>query len=126
VSVIFAGGGAEPVLAAKAATSKIPIVGAVTVTKPVLQAATASALLLLGLAPTSAGSSSRYEGYSRSAYLPYLNAPSPVDDLTEVPLLRISFGERSYDVMMDTGSTGVAGKGRIKSRGSGSSPSQRA
>jgi hypothetical protein len=72
-----------------------------------LQAATAIALLLLGLAPTFAGSSGRYEGYRNSAYLTYLNAPGPLDDITEVPRLRISFGERSYGAVMDTGSTGV-------------------
>jgi hypothetical protein len=68
---------------------------------------TTIALLVLGLVPAAAGSSGRYEDYRDSAYLPYLNAPGPLDDITEVPRLRISFGKRSYDVVMDTGSTGV-------------------
>ena len=76
-------------------------------TTPVSQAATAIALLMLGVAPAPAGSPGQYEGYRDSAYLPYLNAPAPLDDITEVPRLRISFGTRSYGVVMDTGSTGV-------------------
>lgn len=73
----------------------------------VARAATAVALLLLGLSATSAGSPGQYEDFHYSAYLPYLNGPGPVDDITEVPRLRVSFGERSYGVVMDTGSTGV-------------------
>jgi hypothetical protein len=79
----------------------------VTATMPVLEAAIALALLLLGVSASSAGSSDQYEDYRRSAYLTYLNAPGPLDDITEVPRLRISFGERSYGVVMDTGSTGI-------------------
>ena len=78
-----------------------------TATMPVLEAAIALALLLLGVSASSAGSSDQYEDYRRSAYLTYLNAPGPLDDITEVPRLRISFGERSYGVVMDTGSTGI-------------------
>jgi hypothetical protein len=36
---------------------------------PVLEAATALALLLLGVSASSAGSSDQYEDYRRSAYL---------------------------------------------------------
>jgi hypothetical protein len=75
--------------------------------RAVLEAATALALLLLGVSASSAGSSDQYEDYRRSAYLTYLNAPGPLDDITKVPRLRISFGERSYGVVMDTGSTGI-------------------
>jgi len=81
--------------------------GAVTATTLVFRAATGFALLLLGVGLTFADSSGRYAGYGNSAYLTYLNAPGPLDDIKEVPFLRISFGERSYGVMMDTGSTGV-------------------
>ena len=80
---------------------------AVTGTILVVRAATAVALLLLGLSATSAGSPGQYEDFHYSAYLPYLNGPGPLDDITEVPRLRVSFGERSYGVVMDTGSTGV-------------------
>jgi hypothetical protein len=73
----------------------------------VLRAAPAIALLLFGVSPSSAGSPRQYEDYHKSAYLPYINAPGPLEDITEVPRLRISFGTRSYGVVMDTGSTGV-------------------
>jgi hypothetical protein len=76
-------------------------------TTPVAQVATALALLMLGVAPAPAGSPGRYEEYRRGVYLPYVNAPGPRDDITTLPRLRISFGKRSYGVVMDTGSTGV-------------------
>lgn len=78
-----------------------------TATMSVLRAAPAIALLLFGVSPSSAGSPRQYEDYHKSAYLPYINAPGPLEDITEVPRLRISFGTRSYGVVMDTGSTGV-------------------
>src|SRR5262249_51424298 len=59
--------------------------------------------LLLGAVPASAGSPSRYQEYDQGAYLPYVNAPGP----SASPLLRVSFGGRSYAAVMDTGSTGV-------------------
>jgi predicted aspartyl protease len=62
---------------------------------------------VLGVAEAAGGSPNRYEAFRRGAYLPYLNAPAPDGDMTRVPRLRISFGARSYDVVMDTGSTGV-------------------
>jgi hypothetical protein len=74
----------------------------VTATMPVLEAAIALALLLLGVSASSAGSSDQYEDYRRSAYITLPQRPSPLDDITEVPRLRISFGERSYGVVMDT------------------------
>jgi hypothetical protein len=72
---------------------------------PGLPFAVSLALLMLGVAEAAAGSPSRYEAFHRGAYLPYLNAPT--GDIARVPRLRISFGARSYDVEMDTGSTGV-------------------
>jgi hypothetical protein len=54
-----------------------------------------------GRTQRTAGSPRQYEDYHDSAYLPYLNAPGPLDDITEVPRLRVSFGERSYSVVMD-------------------------
>jgi hypothetical protein len=64
-------------------------------------------LLAFGAAPLRAGSPSRYDEYRNGIFLPYLNAPGPSDDIATLPHLRISFGERSYGVVMDTGSTGV-------------------
>jgi len=63
--------------------------------------------LLLGAVPASAGSPSRYQEYDQGAYLPYVNAPGPSADIIASPLLRVSFGGRSYAAVMDTGSTGV-------------------
>src|SRR5262249_12972931 len=74
---------------------------------PHLSLATSLALLMLGVAEAPGGSPNRYEAFRRGAYLPYLNAASPDGDIMRVPRLRISFGARSYDVVMDTGSTGV-------------------
>jgi hypothetical protein len=65
------------------------------------------AWLLLGIAAAAAGSPGRYDAYDREASLSYVNAPGPRDDITTLPLLRISFGGRGYDAVMDTGSTGV-------------------
>ena len=67
----------------------------------------AIAWLLLGIAAAAAGSPGRYDAYDHGVYLPYVNAPGPRDDIATSPLLRISFGGRSYDAVMDTGSTGV-------------------
>src|SRR6266481_80389 len=72
---------------------------------PMAQAAIA--WLLLGIVSAAAGSAGRYAAYDHGVYLPYVNAPGPRDDITAPPLLRISFGGRSYDAVMDTGSTGV-------------------
>jgi predicted aspartyl protease len=44
---------------------------------------------------------------AEGAAVAYLNAPASGGDLTAPPRLRISFGARSYDVVMDTGSTGI-------------------
>lgn len=67
----------------------------------------AAMIVLLSIAPAFAGSPGRYADYSQGVYLPYVNAPGPGGNITAVPRLRISFGERSYDAVMDTGSTGV-------------------
>jgi len=64
-------------------------------------------LLTLGVAPLHAGSPGRYDDYRRGVFLPYLDAPGVNDDIAALPHLRISFGARSYGVVMDTGSTGV-------------------
>src|SRR5262249_23667557 len=63
--------------------------------------------LLLGAVSASAGSPRRYQEYDQGAYLPYVNAPGPSADIIASPLLRVSFGGRSYAAVMDTGSTGV-------------------
>jgi hypothetical protein len=64
-------------------------------------------IVLLGMVPASAGPASRYPEYRHGVYLPYVNAPRAGEDITAPPRLRISFGERSYGAVMDTGSTGV-------------------
>jgi hypothetical protein len=69
--------------------------------------AAAFATLPLGATPAQAAPPSRYDGYDQGAYLSYLNAPPSGGDLTRPPRLRISFGARSYGVVMDTGSTGI-------------------
>jgi hypothetical protein len=72
-------------------------------------AATVAALagLALGALSAAAASPSPYGGYEQGAFLAYLNAPASGGDLTAPPRLRISFGARSYDAVMDTGSTGI-------------------
>jgi hypothetical protein len=63
--------------------------------------------LVLGAMPALAASLSPYDAYDQTAFLAYLNAPAAGGDLTRPPRLRISFGGRSYAVVMDTGSTGI-------------------
>src|SRR5262245_52396799 len=64
--------------------------------------------LLLGAVSASAGSPSRYREYDQGAYLPYVNAPGPSADIIASPLLRVSFGGRSYAAVMDTGFPNIA------------------
>lgn len=78
-----------------------------TAMAPGVAALVAVMLLALGVAPLWAGASGRYDGYRRGVYLPYLDAPGPNGDIATLPHLRISFGARSYGVVMDTGSTGI-------------------
>jgi len=78
-----------------------------TVVRPFASAVRALVGLALGALPAAAESPSPYGGYEQGAYLAYLNAPASGGDLTEPPRLRISFGARSYAVVMDTGSTGI-------------------
>jgi hypothetical protein len=70
-------------------------------------AGTAIVPLFLCVVPASTDSLDPYREHHRSVYLAYVNAPAPHDDITAVPRLRISFGRRSYGVVMDTGSVGV-------------------
>ncbi|HEY7665881.1 MAG TPA: hypothetical protein VH934_22415 [Xanthobacteraceae bacterium] len=70
-------------------------------------AAGPAAWLMLAAFAAGAAPPSRYDGYQQGAYLSYLNVPAPGGDITRPPRLRISFGVRSYAVVMDTGSTGV-------------------
>ena len=73
----------------------------------VARAAGAVAALVLGAVPALAASSNPYDAFDQTAFLAYLNAPDAGADLTRPPRLRISFGGRSYAVVMDTGSTGI-------------------
>jgi hypothetical protein len=68
---------------------------------------TALAGLALVVALATGVSAGPYDGFDQGAYLSYLTAPPPGADLTRPPRLRISFGGRSYAVVMDTGSTGI-------------------
>jgi hypothetical protein len=76
-------------------------------TRPFAPAVGALAALALGMLPAPAAPPSPYGGYEQGAYLAYLNAPASGADLTQPPRLRISFGARNYDAVMDTGSTGI-------------------
>jgi hypothetical protein len=67
----------------------------------------AGAVAALVAAPALAASSNPYDAFDQTAFLAYLNAPDAGADLTRPPRLRISFGGRSYAVVMDTGSTGI-------------------
>ena len=75
--------------------------------RSVAAATGAFAALALGAMPALAASPSPYDTYDQTAFLAYLNAPAAGGDLTWPPRLRISFGGRSYAVVMDTGSTGI-------------------
>lgn len=48
-----------------------------------------------------------YEEFQRGVYLSYVNAPSTDEDITRIPLLRASFGGPAFNIVMDTGSTGI-------------------
>ena len=70
-----------------------------------------------------------YDAFDQTAFLAYLDAPDVGADLTRPPRLRISFGGRSYAVVMDTGSTGIVVSAdkipnidRLQSLGPGGSP----
>ena len=72
----------------------------------IAHAVATAAAVVLGAAPALAASSSPYDAFDQTAYLAYLNAPEANGDLMRPPRLRISFGGgRSYDVVMDTGSS---------------------
>src|SRR5262249_42269469 len=75
--------------------------------RPVAMGIQALAALALGVSPAFAASPGPYAGFEQGAYLAYLNAPARGGELTQPPRLRISFGGRSYAVVMDTGSTGI-------------------
>src|SRR5262249_27733953 len=78
----------------------IALVGGVAVAWPL-------AALALAVPPALAASPGLYAGFEQGAYLAYLNAPARGGERTRPPRLRISFGGRSYAVVMDTGSTGI-------------------
>ncbi len=48
-----------------------------------------------------------------SAFLAYVNAPPAQEDIRSPPRLKIGFGEKNYDVTMDTGSTGIVISARM-------------
>ncbi len=66
-------------------------------------AASTLALALAGEAPAAGG----YEEFQRGIYLSYANAVGPNEDIARLPLLRASFGGPPFNIVMDTGSTGI-------------------
>ena len=66
-------------------------------------AACTLALAFAGEAPA-AGS---YEEFQRGIYLSYVNAAGADEDITRLPMLRVSFGGPPFNMVMDTGSTGI-------------------
>jgi hypothetical protein len=79
--------------------------------RPVAMGVRGLAALALAVPPALAASPGPYAGFEQGAYLAYLNAPARGGDLTRPPRLRISFGGRSYAVvitlLMDTGVTAM-------------------
>ncbi len=65
--------------------------------------ASALALAFAGEAPADGA----YAEFNRGVYLPYVNAPAADEDITRIPLLRASFGGPPFNIVMDTGSTGI-------------------
>ena len=61
------------------------------------------ALAFAGEAPAADG----YEEFHRGIYLSYVNAVGADEDITRLPLLRVSFGGPPFNIVMDTGSTGI-------------------
>ncbi len=66
-------------------------------------AASALALAFAGEAPADGA----YEEFRRGVYLSYVNAPGADEDMTRIPLLRATFGGAAFNIVMDTGSTGI-------------------
>jgi hypothetical protein len=62
---------------------------------------------MLGLASASGSAASPYEGHQQGVYLSYANAPADGQPITRVPKLKISFGATPFEIVMDTGSTGI-------------------
>src|SRR5262245_7640187 len=85
----------------------IALVGGGAAVWPVVMGVRGLTALALAVPPALAASPGLYAGFEQGAYLAYLNAPASGGDLTAPPRLRISFGGRSYAVVMDTGSTGI-------------------
>ena len=70
--------------------------------RPVAMGVRGLAALALGVPSALAASPDPYAGFENGAYLAYLSVLARGGDLTRPPRLRISFGGRSYAVVMDT------------------------
>ena len=71
---------------------------------------TSTAIAASALALAFAGEASAdgaYEEFRRGVYLSYVNAPGADEDMTRIPLLRATFGGAAFNIVMDTGSTGI-------------------
>jgi hypothetical protein len=64
-------------------------------------------LLIGGIALVVAGGPAAAEHDHRGIYLAYANAPTERQSIARVPKLRVSFGEAPFEIVMDTGSTGI-------------------
>lgn len=62
---------------------------------------------LIGFAGTRDVAANPYENFHRGIYLSYANTPGEHQNITHSPKLRVSFGERPFEMVMDTGSTGI-------------------
>lgn len=66
--------------------------------------ASAAIFVVAGITSVAA---SPYEDRRRGVYLSYANAPAEDRNIVEAPKLRVSFGDKPFEIVMDTGSTGL-------------------
>jgi hypothetical protein len=62
---------------------------------------------LFGIAGVPVAMANPYEDFRRGIFLSYANAPGEHQNITQVPKLKISFGDTPSEIVMDTGSTGI-------------------
>jgi hypothetical protein len=73
---------------------------------PDRRAATVVVAALFGFAGVAVAMANPYEDF-RGVFLSYANAPGQHQNITQVPKLKISFGDTPSEIVMDTGSTGI-------------------
>src|SRR5690349_17815621 len=62
---------------------------------------------VLGIAGAQDCAADPDENGRRGIYLSYVNAPAESQNIIHVPKLMISFGATPFEIVMDTGSTGI-------------------